>query len=146
MQTPGISRPSMPCILPTGTTVLFSHNHQREKKTPINQLLRQAQATIYCIRKLRSIWSVLSITLVGIDVKIIRTSRIADMFIALDRVQPPTPSATRCWIGPATIVLQDSSQTDHPRGELNVYKRDVGTEEEGALRVALLDNLGYLIL
>jgi hypothetical protein len=68
------------------------------------------------------------------------------MFIRLNSIQPAAPSATGCWVRPATIVLQDSSQTNHPWSELDIDEGDLRTEKERTLWIALLDDLGYFIL
>jgi hypothetical protein len=55
------------------------------------------------------------------------------MLVALNGIQPASPSAVRQWVRPGTVVLHNASQTDHPGRELDVDVRELVTEKERAV-------------
>lgn len=86
------------------------------------------------------------ISLIAVQVQIVRASRRFDVFVGLDRFDPLGPPATLLRLRPASIRLQHALHPDHPRRELDIDKGNVGTKEEGTRRVCGIDNRADLVL
>lgn len=66
--------------------------------------------------------------------------------MVLNRIHPAAPSGSWSGILPASVVLHNSSQPNHPWCEVDVNKGHEWAEEEGSFRVADFDDLGDFIL
>jgi hypothetical protein len=98
------------------------------------------------ISKLRCVGTILCVTLIAVNIKIIRAGRSLDMLIIFNGVEPKAPSASRSWILPASVVFHDSAQPDHPGRKLDVNKGEMWTKEEGTIGIAGCNNLLNLVL
>jgi hypothetical protein len=70
------------------------------------------------------------ISLVAVQVQLIRASCCLNMLVGLNSVHPSRQSASLLGIRPASVRLQNSSQSNDPRGGLNVYKGHLRAHEE----------------
>lgn len=86
------------------------------------------------------------ISLVTVQVQIVRASRRFDVLITLHRFNPLGPPAPLLRLRPASIGLQHPLHPDHPWRELDVDKRYVGAKEEGSCGVCGINNRADLIL
>ena len=68
------------------------------------------------------------------------------MLVVFNRMHPAAPSAS--WIGilPASVVLHNSREPNHPWCQVDVNEGHEVAEEEGSFRVADFDDLGDCIL
>ena len=86
------------------------------------------------------LWAILtSISLIAIQIKLIRARRCLHVLIHLNRLHPSRPAAIGLWLRPATIGLQHAVETDNPRRDLHIHERHIPAQEEGPGRVGGVD-------
>ena len=72
------------------------------------------------------------ISLIAIDIQLIRAGSCLDAFIVLDGFDPARPTTTSFRFRPAAVRRQYLSQPNDPRCELNVHEGNVRAKKERA--------------
>lgn len=82
-----------------------------------------------------------SISLITIQIQLIRAGGSHDLIIHLHGLDPRGPATAALRIRPPAIRLQHATKPQHPGGELDVDERDAGTQEERSVHVRRVDKL-----
>jgi hypothetical protein len=81
------------------------------------------------------------ISLIAVQIQLIRAGCRLNMLVGLDRIYPRRQSASLVGIWPTPIRFQDPPQPKNPWRRLNVYEGHLRAHKEGPFRMRYLEQL-----